>query len=88
MSETAPSVVYLLCMGTSALCALLLVRAWMRSRTSLLLWTAACFVLLAVDNVLLVAHLLFLPQVHLGLVRGLISLAAVGVLLFGFLQET
>lgn len=45
--------VYILCAVTSVLCAGLLVRSYLRSRVRLLLWSALCFVGLAVNNVLL-----------------------------------
>jgi hypothetical protein len=84
----APTLVYLLCMATSGLCAFLLFRAWLRTRTPLLLWTAACFVMLTINNVLLVVDLVVLPQEDLSLFRAASALIAAGVLLFGFIRET
>lgn len=86
--DLGPAAVYLLCLLTSLGCAILLVRAWLRTRTTLLLWTALCFVLLAVNNLLLVADVLILPDVDLRLWRHATALAAVSVLLFGFVRET
>ena len=84
-----PTAVYLLCLVTSAVCAVLLIRSYRRTRTTLLLWTAACFCLLALNNVLLVVDLVILPTTSdLALFRNLTALAAVGVLLFGFIRET
>jgi hypothetical protein len=83
----APSV-YLLCLLTSAMCAGLLVRSYLRSKTRLLMWSAACFTLLAVNNLLLVIDLLVLPSIDLGILRSLSSLAAVTTLLYGFIWET
>jgi hypothetical protein len=88
MKELIPAAVYLLCMATSGLCALLLARAWRKTRAPLLLWTAGCFVLLTINNVLLVVDLLLLPQLDLSPYRTLSALAAVSVLLFGFIRET
>jgi hypothetical protein len=88
MNHLVPAAVYFLCMATSALCALLLVRAWLKTRTPLLLWTAACFVLLAINNVLLVIDMIILPRMDLSPARTFFALAAVGVLLFGFIRET
>jgi len=79
--------VYLLCLLTSLTCAVLLVRSYLRTRTRLLLWSAACFVLLALNNLLLVTDLLLIPDVDLSLARKLTLLAAVGVLLVGFIWE-
>lgn len=83
----APAV-YVLCFLTSAVCAALLVRSYLRSRTRLLMWSAACFTLLALNNLLLVVDLLVLPAVDLSLLRSLSSLAAVATLLYGFIWET
>lgn len=80
--------IYSLCLLTSAGCAFLLVRSFAQSRARLLLWSALCFVLLAVNNLLVVLDLLLLPAVDLVPLRNLASLAAVGVLIFGFIWET
>jgi hypothetical protein len=66
---------------------LLLVRAYMRTRTALLLWTALCFSLLAVNNLLLVCDALIFPDVDLRIWRHATALAAISVLLFGFVRE-
>jgi hypothetical protein len=86
MSWAAP-VVYSLCLLTSGACAWLLVRSYLRNRTPLLLWSAACFVLLALNNLFVVADMLVLPTVDLTALRSLSSLAAVGVLIYGFVTE-
>jgi hypothetical protein len=82
------ALIYSLCLLTSAFCAFLLVRGYRQNRTRLLLWSALCFVLLAVNNLLVVIDLLILPTiVDLVPFRHLVSLAAVSVLLFGFIWE-
>lgn len=86
MSALATTV-YTLCFITSAACGYLLVRSFLRNRTRLLLWSAACFVLLAVNNLLVVMDLVFLPTVDLSPLRLATSLAAVSTLLFGFIWE-
>jgi hypothetical protein len=86
MSWVAP-LVYLLCFLTSGACAWLLVRSYLRNRTPLLLWSAACFVLLALNNFFVVADMLVLTSVDLTALRSLSSLAAVGVLIYGFVAE-
>ena len=87
MAEWAP-VVYVLCLLTSAACAGLLVRAYVRSRTKFLLWSAACFVLLALNNLIAVVDLVILPTaINLQIPRTLASLAAVSILLYGFIWE-
>lgn len=87
-ADLGPAAVYLLCLLTSAGCALLLVRSYLRTRTTLLLWTALCFVLLALNNLLLVLDVLVFPEIDLGVWRQLAALAAVAVLIYGFVRET
>jgi hypothetical protein len=83
----APTI-YTLCLLSSAICAWLLIRSFSRSRTRLLLWSAACFVLLALNNLLVVIDLLLTgPTVDLSIIRQLCSLAAVAILLYGFIWE-
>lgn len=87
MTAIAPTAVYVLCLMTSCVCAGLLLRAYLRSRSRLLLWTAVSFVCLAVNNLILVADLVFLPNVDLWAWRQLASAAAILVLLYGFIWE-
>ena len=87
MPDFFPSLVYLLCFATSAACAVLLARNYARTRARLLLWSAACFLLLAANNLVVVIDLLLIPDVSFVLLRILLSLAAVGVLLFGFVWD-
>ena len=87
MSETLPTLVYVLCLATSALCAGLLLRAWRQSHSRLLLWTAAAFVLLAINNLFLVADLVLFPDVDLWPFRQAASLLAASVLIYGFVWE-
>lgn len=79
--------VYLLCFFTSMACCVLLIRSYRRNRSRILLWTAACFVLLAIDNLLVVLDLIVLPTVDLSLPRLLTTLLAVTTLLTGFIWE-
>ncbi len=83
------TVIYLLCLAASVGCALLLVRSYLRNRTSLLLWTAICFFFIAMNNLFVVIDLVVLPTaIDLLPLRRLASLLAVSVLLFGFIWET
>lgn len=79
--------VYLLCFLTSLSCCLLLIRSYRRSRSKVLLWTAACFVLLAIDNLLVVVDLVLLPNVDLSVPRLLATLLAASTLIIGFVWE-
>jgi hypothetical protein len=87
MTAVAPTAVYVLCLATSSLCAGLLFRAYLRSRTRLLLWTAASFICLALNNLFLVADMVIFPDVDLWLLRPLAGLGAIAVLLYGFVWE-
>lgn len=80
--------VYLLCAATSILAAALLLRAWSRRRTRLLLWSSLCFVGLALNNILLFIDLIVVPAVDLSVSRNVSATAAVVVLLFGLVWDT
>jgi hypothetical protein len=83
-----PAVVFVLCMLTSAACMVLLVRGWRSTRAKLLLWSSLCFVFLAVNNLLVFIDIVVLPYaVDLLPFRQAASLAAVSVLLYGFIWE-
>ena len=79
--------VYLLCVLTSALCAVLLGRSYLRTRMRLLLWSSLCFVLLAANNLVVVIDLAILPAVDLRALRHALSLGAVLLLLIGFIWD-
>lgn len=82
------SAVYLLCLLASLICAWLLARSYFRYRTPMLLWSAACFVLLALNNLLMVLDIVVFPtSIDLSLPRTCCSLAAVATLLYGFVWE-
>ena len=85
MADIFPAIVYSLCLATSAACALLLGRSYRRTGTRLLLWSALCFALLAVNNLFVILDLLVIPSIDLQVVRISLSLAAVSILLFGFI---
>lgn len=87
MTEYFPAAVYTLCFLTSSACALLLGRSYRRTGTRLLMWSALCFALLAANNLVVILDLLVLPDVDFGLARHLLALAALGVLLFGFIWD-
>lgn len=82
-----PEFVYSLCLITSGLCAVLLLRAYRRNRTSLLMWSSLCFVGLAVNNILLLVDLVMVPSIDLQLVRTGSGVAALTLLAFGLVWE-
>ncbi|MDQ3246702.1 MAG: DUF5985 family protein [Pseudomonadota bacterium] len=87
MDEFFPAAVYLLCFLASSACALLLGRSYARTRARLLMWSSLCFVFLAANNLLLMVDLAVLPELDLRIGRLVLSLAAVSVLLFGFVWD-
>ena len=88
MNPTLQAFVYTLCLLTSVVCAALLVRRYLESRARLLLWSALCFVLLAVNNFFVVLDVLIIPTISFVPARQLASLSAVSLLLFGFIWDT
>ena len=82
-----PAAVYILCFLTSGACSWLLARNYARTGARLLMWSALCFGLLALNNVVLFLDALVIHDVDLALVRLGLSLAAVAVLLFGFIWD-
>jgi hypothetical protein len=79
--------IYTLCMLTSLLCAGLLLQTWRRTRYRLLLWSGLCFAGLTVNNLLLVADKILLPEYDLSLWRTSTAMAAMIVLLYGLIWE-
>ena len=82
------SLIYSLCALTSLTCLLLLWRSYRATGARLLFWSAACFLLLTVNNMLLVLDKVVFPvEVDLSLWRLAAALAAVALLLFGLVWE-
>lgn len=77
--------VYILCALLSTACALLLMRAWRRQRTRLLLYSGLCFVWLALNNIILLVDLVLVPDMDLSLARTLSSLGGAATLLYGLI---
>lgn len=88
MTAFWPTLVYLLCLLTSGLCAILLFRAWWMGRSRLLLWTAIAFGFFALNNLALAADMLVFTQTSLWPFRLVPNVLAFGVLLYGFIWET
>ena len=81
-------VIYSLCALTSLTCLVLLWRSYRMTASRLLFWSALCFLLLTVNNVLLVFDKIVFPvEVDLSLWRLVAALAAVALLLFGLVWE-
>lgn len=87
MASIFPTIVYLLCFAASGFCAALLGRSYARSGTRLLLWSTACFALLAANNLALIVDLVIVDWIDLQILRLLLSLSAIAVLLAGFIWD-
>ena len=82
------NLVYILCAATSTLCAILLIRGYRQSKARLLLWSAACFIGLALNNVLLVIDLRTGAAVDLSIWRMIPAVLGAGALLYALVWET
>jgi hypothetical protein len=80
--------VYLLCAATSSLCAMLLLRAYARTGTRLLLWSGLCFTGLALNNTVLVVDLILVPDIDLATWRLVPAVLGVALLLYGLIWES
>jgi len=80
---------YLLCAATSVLCAVLLLRGYLRTRTRLLMWSTLCFIGLAINNILLFLDLVVFPgpEVDLRLERSGSALISIALLVIGLIWE-
>jgi hypothetical protein len=87
VSPIFPTAVYSLCFLTSAACALLLGRSYFKTRARLLLWSALCFVFLALNNFVVVLDMLVYPNSDFRLLRHALAVAGVLTLLFGFIMD-
>jgi hypothetical protein len=80
--------VYLLGALVTALCAVLLLRGYARSRSPLLLWSGLCFIGLTCSNGLLFVDLRLLPEVDLYMWRLGTAAAAMLLLVYGLVFES
>lgn len=82
-------VVYLLCALMSVVCAAMLWRGYLKTRTHLLLWSSLCFGFLALNNINLFIDLVLLPDVDISGVfwRNLLASIAGMLLIFGLVWE-
>ena len=81
--------IYILCCGLSLACTVMLYRAYKKGPSVLLLWSSACFAMLALNNALLVVDLVVFPDLdfHGWFWRNMLSAGAGSVLLFGLIWE-
>lgn len=80
---------YGLCTLTALFCAVLLLRAYYRSRYKMLLWGGLCFLGLTANNALLVVDKMIFPEPEINLFtwRLVAALTAMLVLLYGIIFD-
>ncbi len=78
---------YALCAITGILCFVLLLRGYSRDRSPLLLWSSLCFCCIAIQNILLFADLVLIPEISLAVWRALIGLLGLTTLLCALIWE-
>jgi len=82
------NIVYGLCAITCLICAALLTRGYRRSGARLLLWSTLCFVLLSLNNVLLVLdRVVFVEEIDLYDLRLVTAGISAGLLLYGLIWD-
>lgn len=80
--------VYVLCMLTSLMVAILLLRAYTRTGARILLWSALGFIGLCLNNVMLVLDTMVVQHVNLGPYRNIPALIGMGLMLFGLIWKS
>ncbi len=80
------ALIYLLCAATALICTGLLIRAYLRSRYRLLLWSGLCFAGLSLNNLLLILDKMVVDM-DLSLWRVSVALVAMSVLLYGLVWD-
>ncbi len=81
-------IIYLLCAVAAFICAVLLLRAYFRSRYPLLLWSGLCFVGLTLNNLILVLDKVVMVGADLSIWRTSVAVIAMTVLLYGLIWES
>jgi heme/copper-type cytochrome/quinol oxidase subunit 4 len=79
--------VYILGALTTLVCAILLMRGFLRSRARLLLWSALCFFGLTVSNTLIFMDLVLFPDKDLYLWRLTTAAVSMLILVYGLIWE-
>ncbi|GAC1426966.1 MAG: hypothetical protein NVSMB62_24650 [Acidobacteriaceae bacterium] len=82
------AVLYILTCLTTLLCAVLLLRGWVRVRRRLLLWSGLCFAGLTVSSLLVIMDLLVFSDVDLFTYRLAAAAVAMSLLLYGLIWES
>jgi hypothetical protein len=81
------SLVYLMCAMTSILCTTLLYLSYRKTKAKLLLWSVICFLCLAINNILLFADLVIVPNIDLAVIRTVPAVIGFAALIWGFIWD-
>jgi hypothetical protein len=81
------SALYILTIFTTLTCSALLLRAYFKVRTRLLLWSGLCFAGLTVNNLLVFGDIILFPAVDLYTYRLASTAISISLLLFGLVWE-
>ena len=79
---------YILTCITTLVCAALLLRAFVRMRKRLLLWSGLCFVGLTITNIFVIADLLIFPNADLYTFRLGSTAISMAFMLYGLIWES
>ena len=82
-----PALYVLTCL-TMLLCAVLLLRAYLRVRRPMLLWSAICFAGLTISNLFVVLDLVVFREIDLYTWRLGTAAVSISLLLFGLIWES
>jgi hypothetical protein len=80
-------IIYLLCAVAAFICAVLLIRAYLRSQYKLLLWSGLCFAGLTLNNLILVLDKVVMVGADLSIWRTSVAVLAMAVLLYGLIWD-
>lgn len=80
-------VVYSLCALTACACAVLLLLSYQRTGNRMLLWSGLCFAGLTLNNVLVMADLIWFQGINLYTWRNLTGFVAMLLLVYGLIWE-
>ena len=83
------SLVYIVCALTSAACAAMLLRGFLRSRARFLLWSCLCFAALFVNNLMLMIDRVVVPErtVFPAEWRSAVALVGLSLLIYGLVWD-
>lgn len=73
---------------TCLLCAVLLLSAYRRVKSGLLLWSGLCFIGLTLSNGLVFVDLVMLPDVDLYILRLSVGIVSMALMLYGLIWES